>query len=99
MGLDRYYGYSFRRVYMAFLGDIIFSTTAKVKVIGTPVFLFSIKNPVLGDNFKIYGITMGPGGRGILKSSCRRAWILGTSGLYLVIIILIFTGIFYGGIK
>ena len=71
--MDRYYGYSFRRACTVFFGDIIFFTTAKVKVIGTPVFLFNIKNPVSGDNSKIHGTIMGPGGRGILKSSYRRA--------------------------
>ena len=73
MGLDRHYGYSSGRACTVFLGDIIFSTTAKVKVIGTPVFFFNIRNPVLGDNSKIHGTIMYPGGRGILKSSYRRA--------------------------
>ena len=73
MGLNRYHGYSSGRACTAFLGDMIFSTTAKVKVVGTPVFLFSIRNPVLGESFKIHGTTMGTGGRGVLKSSCRRA--------------------------
>ena len=73
MGLNRHYGYSFGRACIVFLGNIIFSTIIKAKVISTPVFLFSIRNPVLGNNSKIYGTIMGPGGRGILKSSCRRA--------------------------
>ena len=42
---------------------------------------------------------MGPGGRGILKSSYRKAWILGISGLCLVIIVPAFTGTSYGSIK
>ena len=54
MGLNRYYDYSFKRACTAFLSDMIFSIIAKVKVIGTPVFFFSIRNPVLGNNFKIH---------------------------------------------
>ena len=77
---------------------MIFSTTTKVKVIGTPAFFFKIKNPVSSGNSKVYGTTVGPGGRGVLKS-LRGIGVLSTSRLGLVIIILAFTGTFYRGVK
>ena len=77
---------------------MIFSTTTKVKVIGTPAFFFRVKNPVSSGNSKVHGTTMGPGNRGILKSP-RGTGALSTNGLNLVAIIPTFTGTSHRGIK
>ena len=77
---------------------MIFSTTTKVEVIGTPVFFFRVKNPVSSGSSKVYGIIMGPGSRGILKSP-RGTGALSISGLGLVAIIPASTGTSYRGIK
>ena len=77
---------------------MVFSTTTKIKVIGTPAFLFKVKNPISSGNSKVHGTTIGPGGRGVLESP-RRAGMLSTSRLYLVAIIPVSTGTSYGGVK
>ena len=97
-GLSRRYSYSFGKARTAFPGNIIFSTTTKVKIIGSPAFFFRIKNPVSSGNSKIHGTIIGLGGRGVLES-LRRAGILSKSGLYLVIIIPTSTSTSYGGVK
>ena len=58
---------------MVFPGNVIFSTTTKAEVIGTPAFLFRVRNLISSGNSKVYRTTVGPGGRGILKSSYGRA--------------------------
>ena len=82
-GLNRRYNYSFGRARAVFLGNMIFSTIIKVEVIGTPAFFFRVRNSVLSGSFKVYGIIVGPGGCGILKS-LRGTGVLSTSELGLV---------------
>ena len=77
---------------------MIFSTTTKIKVIGTPVFFFKIRNPVLSSSSKVHGTTMGPGSRGVLESP-RKAGILSINRLYLVVIIPVSTGTSHRGVK
>ena len=58
---------------MALFGDMVFSAITKAKVINTSAFFFKIKNFISGSGSKIHRIAIGPSGRGILKSSHRRA--------------------------
>ena len=59
---------------------------------------FKIRNPVSSGNSKVYKTTMGPGGRGILKSP-RGTGALSISGLGLVAVIPTSTGTSHGGVK
>ena len=77
---------------------MIFPTTTKVEVIGTPAFFFRIRNPVLSGNSKVYGIIIGPGGRDVLES-LRKAGALSTSKLCLVAVVPVSPGVSYGGVK
>ena len=97
-GLNRRYNHSLGRARAAFPGNVIFSTTTKAEVIGTPAFFFRIKNPVSSGSSKVHRTTVGPGGRGILKSP-RGTGALSTSGLGLVAVIPASTGTSHGGVK
>ena len=71
--MDRRHGQSFRRARTALFGDMVFSAIIKAKVVNTLAFFFKIRNLISGNGSKIHGTVISPGGRGILKSSSKRA--------------------------
>ena len=71
--MDRRHGQFFGRARTALPGDVVFPATTKAKVVDASAFFFRIRNLVSGNGSKIHRTAMGPGGRGVLKSSHRRA--------------------------